>query len=97
LAEQFIVILAFGVVLRSVPMMAIVGVLRAGGDVKYCLYQDLFAQWVISIPLTAFAAIQLGFEPQWVYLLFLTEEIVKWGLSLSRMLSKKWMRNLIED
>ncbi|MGR5238075.1 MATE family efflux transporter [Vibrio alfacsensis] len=97
LAEQFMVILAVGVVLRSVPMMAIVGVLRAGGDVKYCLYQDLFAQWVISIPLAAYAATQLGFEPQWIYLLFLTEEVVKWGLSLRRIVSKKWMRNLIED
>ncbi|WP_045464598.1 MATE family efflux transporter [Vibrio hyugaensis] len=96
LAEQFMVILAVGVVLRSVPMMAIVGVLRAGGDVKFCLYQDLIAQWVISIPLAAFAAIHLGFEPQWVYLLFLTEEVVKWGTCLHRMASKKWMKNLID-
>ncbi|MFH0271444.1 MATE family efflux transporter [Vibrio jasicida] len=96
LAEQFMVILAVGVVLRSVPMMAIVGVLRAGGDVKFCLYQDLIAQWVISIPLAAFGAIYLGFEPQWVYLLFLTEEVVKWGTCLHRMASKKWMKNLID-
>ncbi|WP_322802773.1 MATE family efflux transporter [Vibrio alfacsensis] len=97
LAEQFMVILAVGVVLRSVPMMAIVGVLRAGGDVKFCLYQDLVAQWVISIPLAAFAAIYLGVEPQWVYLLFLSEELVKWGVSLYRILSRKWMNNLIGD
>ena len=96
LAEQFMVILAIGVILRSVPMMAIVGVLRAGGDVKFCLYQDLIAQWVISIPLAAFGAIYLGFEPQWVYLLFLTEEVVKWGTCFQRMASKKWMKNLIE-
>ncbi len=96
LAEQFMVILALGVVLRSVPMMVIVGVLRAGGDVKFCLYQDVFAQWIIGIPLAAFAAIYLGWEPQWVYLLFLTEEVVKWCICLPRMKSKKWMKNLIE-
>ena len=90
-------ILAFGVILRSIPMMAIVGVLRAGGDVKFCLYQDLVAQWLISIPLAAFAAIKLGLEPQWVYLFFLTEEVVKWIGSLMRMASKKWMKNLIES
>ena len=49
LAEQFMLILAFGVILRSIPMMAIVGVLRAGGDVKFCLYQDLVAQWLSLI------------------------------------------------
>lgn len=95
LSEQFMMILAIGVVLRSFPMMVIVGVLRAGGDVKFCLYQDVIAQWVIGIPLAAFAAIHLGCEPQWVYLLFLTEEVVKWVISLPRMKSKKWMRNLI--
>ncbi len=96
LSEQFMMILAIGVVLRSIPMMVIVGVLRAGGDVKFCLYQDIIAQWVIGIPLAAFAAIYLGWDPQWVYLLFLTEEVVKWAISLPRMRSKKWMKNLIE-
>ncbi|WP_372378289.1 MATE family efflux transporter [Vibrio natriegens] len=95
LSEQFMLILAIGVILRSIPMMVIVGVLRAGGDVKFCLYQDLVAQWVIGIPLAAFAAIYLGWEPQWVYLLFLTEEVVKWAISLPRVRSKKWMKNLI--
>ncbi len=97
LAEQFIVILSIGIILRSVPMTVIVGVLRAGGDVKFCLYQDLIAQWCIGIPLAAFCAITLGFEPQWIYLLFLTEEAVKWFGSLSRLRSRKWMRNLIEN
>lgn len=97
LADQFIVILSVGIVLRSVPMMLIVGVLRAGGDVKFCLYQDLVAQWLIGIPLAAFAAIGLGMEPQWIYLLFLTEEVIKWFGSIYRTKSKKWIRNLIEN
>ncbi|QSA19602.1 MATE family efflux transporter, partial [Vibrio furnissii] len=37
LAEEFIMILSLGIVLRSIPMTIIVGVLRAGGDVKFCL------------------------------------------------------------
>ncbi|NOH63436.1 MATE family efflux transporter [Vibrio sp. RE88] len=97
LAEKFMVILCFGIILRSIPMMVIVGVLRAGGDVKFCLYQDLIAQWLIGIPLAAFAAIGLGWEPQWVYLLFLTEEVIKWGGSLYRMKTQRWMKNLIEN
>lgn len=95
LAEKFILILSFGIVLRTVPMILIVGVLRAGGDVKFCLYQDLVAQWVIGIPIAAFAAIYLGWKPEWIYLLFLTEEAVKWISSLYRMTTRKWIRNLI--
>lgn len=97
LAEEFIMILSLGIVLRSIPMTIIVGVLRAGGDVKFCLGQDMIAQWVIGIPLAAFAAIYLHAKPEWIYLLFLTEEVVKWFGSIWRMKSKKWMRNLIEN
>ncbi|WP_282176529.1 MATE family efflux transporter [Vibrio nereis] len=97
LAEKFMLVLSLAIVLRSVPMMTIVGVLRAGGDVKYCLYQDLVAQWMIGIPLAAFAAIGLGWKPEWIYLLFLTEEVIKWLGSLYRMNTRKWIRNLIEN
>lgn len=97
LAEKFIMILSLGIVLRSIPMMLIVGVLRAGGDVKFCLAQDMIAQWLIGIPLAAFAAIYLQVAPEWIYLLFLTEEVVKWFGSIWRTKSKRWMRNLIEN
>ncbi|MCY9804870.1 MATE family efflux transporter [Vibrio scophthalmi] len=97
LADKFIIILSIGLIVRCVPMMTIVGVLRAGGDVKFCLYQDLIAQWLISIPLAALAAIYWGWPPEAVYLLFLTEEVIKWGGSLYRVKSKKWLRNLIEN
>lgn len=97
LSEKFILILSLGIVLRSLPMTVIVGVLRAGGDVKFCLGQDVVAQWCIGIPLAAFAALVLKVDPEWIYLLFLTEELVKWFGSLHRMKSKKWMRNLIEN
>ncbi|WP_165311571.1 MATE family efflux transporter [Vibrio ziniensis] len=95
LVEKFMLILSLGIVLRSVPMIAIVGVLRAGGDVKFCLGQDLIAQWVIGIPLAAFAALYLNASPEWIYLLFLSEEAVKWVGCYFRVRSKKWMRNLI--
>jgi putative MATE family efflux protein len=97
LAEKFMVVLSVGIILRSIPMMTIVGVLRAGGDVKFCLYQDLVAQWLIGIPLAAFAAIGLGWSPEWIYLLFLTEEFIKWFGSIYRMNTRKWIRNLIEN
>ena len=97
LSEKFMLVMSVGIILRSVPMMTIVGVLRAGGDVKFCLYQDLVAQWLIGIPLAAFAAIGLGWKPEWIYLLFLTEEVIKWFASLYRMQTRKWIRNLIEN
>lgn len=97
LSEKFMLVMSVGIILRSLPMMTIVGVLRAGGDVKFCLYQDLVAQWLIGIPLAAFTAIGLGWKPEWIYSLFLTEEVIKWFASLYRMQTRKWIRNLIEN
>lgn len=97
LSQKFMLVLSVGIVLRSLPMMAIVGVLRAGGDVNFCLYQDLVAQWVIGIPVTAFCAIVLGWKPEYIYALFLLEELIKWFGSTYRIKSKKWIRNLVEN
>ncbi|GAK84537.1 Na+ driven multidrug efflux pump [Vibrio ponticus] len=97
LTDKFILVLSLGLILRCIPMMAIVGVLRAGGDVKFCLYQDLVAQWLIGIPLAAVAAIYWEWKPEAIYVLFLTEELVKWGGSIYRVKSKKWLKNLIEN
>ncbi|MDR9825550.1 MATE family efflux transporter [Vibrio sp. FNV 38] len=95
LSDKFMLILCIGIFLRSVPMMAINGVLRAGGDVKFCLYQDIVAQWMIGIPCAALAAALLGWPPEWVYLLFLLEELVKWIGSIPRIKTRKWIRNLL--
>lgn len=95
LAEQFILVMCVGLVLRSLPMMATVGVLRAGGDVKYCLYQDLTTQWGIGIPCAALGAIWLGWSPVWVYTLFLVEEVIKWVGCVWRIRGKKWVKHLL--
>ncbi|PWI33992.1 MATE family efflux transporter [Vibrio albus] len=95
LADKFILILCFGVVIRSAPITLVVGILRAGGDVKYCLYQDMITQWLIGVPVAAIAAVMLGFKPEYVYALFLLEELIKIFSSFHRLKSKKWVRNLI--
>jgi len=96
LSQQFLTILCFGIVLRSVPTVLVVGVLRAGGDVKFCLYQDMSTQWLFGIPISAIAAISLGFPAHWVYALFFIEAIFKWFACIHRLRSKKWINNLIE-
>ena len=96
LADKFIFILSFGIIIRSIPMTLVVGILRAGGDVKYCLYQDVITQWFIGIPLTAVAAVYLGWSPEYVYALFLLEECIKCFTATGRLRSRKWIRNLIE-
>ncbi|WP_318454412.1 MATE family efflux transporter [Photobacterium leiognathi] len=95
LTDHFFDIFAIVLVLKSIPMVMIVGVLRAGGDIKFCFYQDIIAQWVIGIPVTAFCAFVLHWPIEWVYALLGLEELVKWFASSFRVYSRRWINNLV--
>ncbi|OAN17734.1 MATE family efflux transporter [Photobacterium jeanii] len=95
LTENFFTILAVMVVIRTIPMTMIVGVLRAGGDIRFCFYQDIAAQWMIGLPFTAIVALVLKLPLEWVYASLVVEELVKWVGSILRVRSKAWMNNLV--
>jgi putative MATE family efflux protein len=97
LSKNFIFVLCLGIVLRSIPMMAITGILRAGGDVRFCLYQDIIAQWLITIPISALAVYYLNIGPLSVFLLFLLGELIKCMSSLLRIRGKKWVRGITQS
>jgi putative MATE family efflux protein len=96
LADTFLSILCVGIMLRSIPTTLVVGILRAGGDVKFCLYQDMFTQWFFGIPIAAFGAIYFGYSAEIVYCLFFLETLFKWFACIYRLKSKKWINNLVE-
>ncbi|MGR5133320.1 MATE family efflux transporter [Vibrio alfacsensis] len=97
MAEQFYLILCFGILLRSLPTLMVVGVLRAGGDVKFCLYQDLCTQWLFGIPLAALGALAFGLSAPVVFAMFFLETLFKWAACLYRFRSRKWMNYLIKE
>ncbi|HIF9365524.1 TPA: MATE family efflux transporter [Photobacterium damselae] len=89
---SFMTVLCVGIVLRSLPTTLVVGVLRAGGDVKFCLYQDLCTQWLFGIPLTAFAAFVLNWSIEFIYACFFLETLFKWFACIYRLQSYKWIK-----
>lgn len=93
--EQFYMILCFGILLRSLPTLMVVGVLRAGGDVKFCLYQDLFTQWLFGIPLVALGVFVFNLSADVIFSMFFLETLFKWAACLYRFRSQKWMNRLI--
>ncbi len=73
---------------------SIVGILRSGGDTKFCLIIDTAGVWAIGVPLTMLGGLVWGLPVYWVYVLVYMEEIFKLILGLPRILSKKWINNL---
>ena len=79
----------------SINIVVIVGVLRSGGDTKFVLFTDMFCQWFVGIPLGLLAAFVWKLPLAWVVIFIISEDVVKVFISLGRMRSKKWIRNLI--
>jgi putative MATE family efflux protein len=93
-AHDIFLLITFGTCIKVFNMTASMGILRAGGDNKYCMLIDFSGMWVIGIPLTFVAAFYFALPLYWVVLITYSEEITKSVLFVYRMRSKHWLRNL---
>lgn len=79
---------------QSYNSVVVVGVCRAGGDTKFGLYLDAFFLWCISIPFGAIAAFLLKLPVQAVYMILLSDEILKLPVTTWRYKTMKWLKNV---
>ena len=78
-------------------MITNVGVLRSGGDTKFCLYLELCGIWLIGVPLAFTGAFIWELPVYWVYGLVFLEEVLRLVIGFKRIHSKKWINNLVES
>lgn len=95
--ELCLKVMAFAMVLKGMNMLIIVGILRSGGDTKFCMYLDGGAVWLLAVPLVALGGLVWKLPVQYVYILSLSEELVKLIIGLWRTFSKKWINNLVAE
>jgi len=89
-----IFIMAYFVIGQSINTTLIVGVFRAGGDTKFGLYLDVSVMWGISILCGALAAFVLKLPVWAVYMILLSDEIIKIPVTIWRFKSYKWIKNV---
>lgn len=77
--------------------MFICGILRAGGDTKFCMFVDIVSIWFIGVPLSFVAVLLLKLPIHLVIAVAFSEEIIKMLITLKRYKSKKWINNLITN
>lgn len=82
--------------LKTLNTFIIIGVLRSGGDAKYALFLEMGCMWLVSLPITFFAASK-GVPIYLLVGLTYTEEIAKFIFGVPRALSKKWANNIVKD
>lgn len=93
-AQTILIIYGAFLWLRSMNSIMVVGVLRAGGDTRFCLFLDGIIIWIIGVPSAVAGAFLFHFPVYWVYALVMSEEVAKWILGLPRYFSGRWIHNL---
>ncbi len=82
---------------RVSNLMVIVGILRAGGDTHFCVFLDVGSVWLVGVPMAFLGALVLKLPVYFVYPMAAAEEFVKFGIGIRRMLSGKWLHNLVAE
>ena len=90
-------ILFYYIPLQSISAVLIVGVFRAGGDTKFALVADVLPLWFGSVLISAIAAFYLNLPVKLIYLLIMSDEIIKQPLIIWRYRSKKWINNVTRE
>lgn len=80
--------------LKVFNMIRIIGVLRAGGDNRFCLIVDTIVMWAIGLPIYTAAVFFGNFWFVILYALMFFEDACKFVPVLRRLRKKSWMNNL---
>jgi len=87
-------VMVIGAPVKAFNGAAVVGILRAGGDAKFAFIIETLSMWLVGIPLTLFGAFVLKLSLPFVYLLTLSDEVIKAIVVYFRIRSNKWIKNV---
>lgn len=97
LAYNTLIAFCFIFPIKSISLVKVVGILRAGGDTAFAMKANLGALWFVGIPLAAIGAFYLNYPLYIVYLLAASEDIVRIPFGFLRFFSKKWIQNFTKE
>ena len=80
--------------IKTHNLIAVIGVLRSGGDNPYVLRVELISIWLLALPLVALAGLYFGLPLWLVVMVTVAEEAAKVALFRSRINKRIWLKNL---
>ena len=83
--------------LHGLYTVIIVGILRAGGDVRFSAVLDVLPVWVIGVPLVATTGLVFHWPIYWVYAMTYVVNLIQATIGHFRIRSGEWIRNLVHD
>lgn len=92
--SMMMLVMSYFVVAQALNTTLVVGVFRAGGDTRFGLFLDVSTMWGGSILVGALAAFIFKWSVPVVYIILMSDEIIKIPLTLYRYRSRKWLNNV---
>ena len=92
--KYMLIIMSYFVICQSYNTTMVVGIFRAGGDTKFGLFIDVSTMWGCSILIGAIAAFVFKWSVPVVYMILLSDEVIKILLSTYRYKSFAWLNNI---
>lgn len=100
-AKEYLMFMLFVVcyyaIFQAYNTTMIVGVFRAGGDTRIGFFVDVIGMWCFSIFLGSVAAFWLHWGVKAVFVVLLSDEIVKVPITTWRYRKKLWLRNITRE
>ncbi|HIU32281.1 MAG TPA: MATE family efflux transporter [Candidatus Caccousia avistercoris] len=79
---------------QAINTTMVVGIFRAGGDARFGLILDVSTMWGCSILLGALSAFVFRWSLPAVYVLLMSDEVIKLPFTVWRYRKKYWLRNI---
>ncbi len=80
---------------KMLTYVFVCGILRAGGDTKFCMILDTVGIWMIGVPLSFISVLVFKLPLHLALALIFSEEIFKLAFLVKRYNSKIWLNKLI--
>jgi len=96
LANSIMYMEAISMIYKSISLLFVVGILRAGGDIYFGMIVDIIGVWIISLPLIYLSLNILGLDIKYVYLLGGISDLFSTIVCYFRYKEKKWLKRILE-
>ncbi|MBQ8144274.1 MAG: MATE family efflux transporter [Butyricicoccus sp.] len=92
--DQFMIVLAVTSFGTSYQMATDCGIMRAGGDTKFAMYNNAIFMWGICLPSAAICAFVLKASPVLVFFCLKMDQLLKCPVIWKRVHSYKWIKKV---
>lgn len=87
-------VMSYFIIGQALNATAVVGIFRAGGDTKFGLILDTVGMWGCSILFGAIAAFVFKLSVPVVYIILLSDEVIKLPFTILHYKRKTWVKNV---